>query len=113
MNTRIRKTSKNVSTSTATNAHVSASASTSTFTVVTHFQALASDNLVMLNIWTKNGIPDSWLKRNFLGWSFAWLDEKGQRNPLRSWIPFEGQTNADWQPASHDVRPVQGSSWFH
>ena len=28
-------------------------------------------------------------------------------------IPFEGQTNADWQPASHDVRPVQGSSWFH
>lgn len=80
---------------------------------VTHFQALSSDNLVMLNIWTKNGIPESWLKRNFLGWSFAWLDEQGNRNPLRSWVPFEGQRNTDWKPASQDVRPVQGSSWFH
>jgi hypothetical protein len=81
--------------------------------VVTNFQALAADSFVMLNLWTKFGIPQSWIKRNFLGWSFAWLDDQNERHPLRSWVPFEGQTNEKWLPALHDVRPIQGTSWFH
>jgi len=81
--------------------------------VITHAQALASDASVMINIWTKNGIPPSWLKRNFLGWSYAWIDDQGKRNPLRSWVRFEGQENGKWQDQPQDKGPIQGSAWFH
>jgi hypothetical protein len=35
----------------------------------------------------------------------------GQDKSLLAWVPFEGQTNADWKPETTSVWPVQRLSW--
>jgi PLD-like domain len=79
---------------------------------LTHIQAAASDNLVSIGWWTERGISKEILARNLLGYTVAWLDQQDVRHPLRAWVPFEGQSNPNWQAQTTDQWPIQGTDWF-
>jgi phosphatidylserine/phosphatidylglycerophosphate/cardiolipin synthase-like enzyme len=70
-------------------------------------QAVAfSNNDVSLVIWRYDQrIPGC------LGFAIHRIDELNVREVLPAWIGFQGQSNADWQPQTTEIWPVQKFSW--
>src|SRR5262245_44281570 len=46
-----------------------------------------------------------------LGFALHRTDAAGNRSVLPAWVAFEGDSNADWEPSTTEVWPVQRFSW--
>jgi hypothetical protein len=71
-----------------------------------HVSAYANDSVVLLSWLPDAKIPDC------LGYAVTMILEDGTRKVLQTYVPFEGQTNDNWQPHPSTEWPIQKCQWM-